>query len=117
MAYDSYRDSNGVRWTIGPPTGWNMAAWVLPDADPRYEPQADDQQASMPPNYDGNFTEQPGGTPPTGDQQRVIFTELTTAIEAYAKAHRGNTLLQVTASPPVPWWVWAGLLYLLTRRR
>lgn len=116
MAYDSYRDSNGVTWTVGPPTGWNMAAWVLETADPRYEPQADDQSASMPPPYDGHMTEGAGGTPPSGDQQRVIFTQLVSDIEKFAKQNREHVLLKVTASPPVPWWVWLGLLWLISKR-
>lgn len=116
MAYDKYRDTNGVTWTVGPPTGWMMAAWVLPDADPQYEPEADDQSASMPPGYGGHMTEQPD-IPPSGDQQRVIFLDLVKNIESYAQAHRANVLLRVTASPPLPWWVWVVGAWLLTRRR
>jgi len=112
MAYDSYRDANGVTWTVGPPTGWTMAAWVLPDASPTYVPEADDQQASMPPPTLHGVAD----GAPSGEQQRVIFLDLVKAIEGYAAEHKRNVVLKVTASPPIPWWVWVIGAWLLTRR-
>ena len=112
MGYDKYKDTNGITWAVHQ-TGWSMAAYVPEDASPRYEPPATDQQQTMPAPPDAGK-----GVPlPSGEQQRVMFSALAADIEQYAKAHRTDALLTVTASPPIPWWVWLGLLLLLKGRR
>lgn len=118
MGYDRYRDSNGVTWTvITADSGFTMVGSVLDDADPRYDPPATDQQAKM---QQGGI--QVGGTevvhtePPTGEQTRVLFTELVGDIEKYAAEHRGAVLLKVTASAGVPWWVWVGVGLVVLKR-
>lgn len=110
MGYDKYKDTNGVTWQVRQ-TGWNMLAYVADDASPRYDPPATDQQQGLPPPDDTGS----GVAEPTGEQQRVMFTALAADIENFAKQHRGNTLLNVTASPPIPWWVWLGLGWLLLK--
>src|ERR1041384_860281 len=103
MAYDSYRDSNGVRWSIPPAIGqgWTMLAYVDDAADPKYNTPPPDMTASMPEPSDAGT-----GVPhPTDEQTRVIFLDLRGKIEAYAKEHRGEVQLRVTASA-IPWWVW-----------
>jgi hypothetical protein len=106
MAYDSYKDRNGVTWNvITMANGFTMIATVLDTADPKYDPPAEDLTATMassvPPIVQGL------GSSATAEQTRVLFTELVTKIEAWAKDHRGATSLMVTAKPPIPWWVWA----------
>lgn len=94
MAYESYKDSNGITWTVlSTANGWTMIASVLDSADPKYEPPATDQMASTPAAMGPALT--PLG--PTPEQTRVIFTKLRDDIEAYAKAHRGAAILKVTA--------------------
>lgn len=110
--YESYKDSNGVTWTVmSAANGWTMLASVLDSADPKYDPPPADEMAMMPP------VESFGGvmTPvPTAEQKRVIFTELRNKIEAFAKAHRGAAVLKVTAAPPTWWWiVGAGIAWYL----
>lgn len=113
MGYDKYKDTNGVVWQVRQ-TGWKMLAYVPDGADPSYEPPATDQQQEMTP---ASFDPVGEAVGPSGEQQRVMFIDLTKDIETYAKAHRANVVLKVTASPPLPWWVWAGLAWLLLKRR
>lgn len=101
MAYESYKDSNGVTWTvISTANGFTLIGSVLDSADPKYDPPAEDQTAKM---AQGGVQLGPWDIvhtdPPTGQQQQVLFTELTGKIEEYAKAHRGGVLLKVTAKP------------------
>lgn len=121
MGYDAYRDSNGVTWTVVTPSsgkGFTMMATVLDTADPKYDPEPEDITVSM---AQGGV--QVGGidiiptAPPTGEQTRVLFTELVGKVEEYAKQHRGATSLKVTASAGVPWWVWVGLGALVLYKR
>jgi hypothetical protein len=111
MPYESYKDSNGVSWTvITTQNGFTMIASVLDSADPKYDPPAEDLMESM---AQGGVQLGPVDIvhtdPPTAEQVRVIFTGLTKKIEAYAKAHRGAAILKVTARP-VNWWLVGGLL-------
>lgn len=116
MGYDKYKDSNGITWSVlWPDRGWSAMATVPDDASPRYEPPATDQEAHTPPPDDVGG----GVAAPTGEQQRVLFSQLTSNVEAFAKQNREHALLTVTARPPTPWWVWAvGLwaLYEMSRR-
>lgn len=110
--YDRYKDSNGVTWTvITANNGFTMVGSVLDDADPRYDPPAEDQQAKMAEGgiQVGSSADIVHTDPPTGEQTRTLFIELVGDIEKYAAAHKGAVLLKVTASPGIPWWVWAGL--------
>jgi hypothetical protein len=100
MPYESYKDSNGVSWTvISTQNGFTMLASVLDSADPKYDPPAEDLVESM---AQGGVQLGPidiiHTDPPTPEQTRVIFTGLTKKIEAYAKSHRGAAVLKVTAS-------------------
>lgn len=115
MPYESYRDSNGVTWTvISTQNGFTMIGSVLDSADPKYDPPATDLMESMAKGgvqlgpIDIIHTE-----PPTAEQTRVIFTGLTRQIEAYAKSHRGGAVLKVTASPTSGWWWLGGGLLML----
>lgn len=114
-AYESYKDSNGVTWTVmSVSNGWTMVASVLDSADPKYDPAPADEMAVMPPN-----AMLPGGGIPSEEQRRVLFIDLRNKIETYAKAHRGAAVLKVTASPP-KWWLWVGgglLLWHLSKGR
>lgn len=105
-AYESYKDTNGVTWTVmSASNGWTMLASVLDSADPKYDPPPADEMVSiMPPN-----PMLPAGGIPTDEQRRVIFTGLRDKIETYAKAHRGAAVLRVTAKPPSgTFWVLLG---------
>ena len=82
-----------------------MYAYVPDDASRRYDPPAPDLTSSTPAPDDVGR----GVAAPTGDQQRVIFTELVRQIEEYAVAHRQAEVLKVTAHTGTPWWVWFGL--------
>jgi len=120
MAYDGYNDSNGVHWTVVTTgNGFTMLATVLDDADPRYDPPAEDLVVKMAQGGvqigDADIVHT---DPPTAEQTRTLFVELAGKIEAFAKAHRGP-VLKVSASRPVPWWVWAllGVAILKSRRR
>jgi hypothetical protein len=96
MAYDHYRDSNGVTWTIvSTAHGWTMLGTVLDDADPRYDPDPGDLRNTMeltPINQVADHF-----VTPTAEQTRVLFLGLVDKIEAFAKEHRGATSLKVTA--------------------
>lgn len=120
--YNRYSDRNGVTWTVTTtPNGYTMIATVLDDADPRYDPPATDQMASMPLNPSALEVQnktiiQPD--PPTGEQTRVIWLELVQKIEKYAAEHKGALLAKVTSGPP---WGWVaailGGLWLLSKPR
>lgn len=119
MGYDHIRDTNGVTWkVISLANGFHLIASVMDDADPKYDPPAQDQEASM---AQGGI--QVGGVdivhtdPPTGEQARVLYTELVANVEKYAQAHRGEVDLKVTAhADATPWWLWVGLGLVLLRR-
>lgn len=104
MAYDKYKDQNGVTWrVITSGNGYTMIGTVLDDADPKYDPPAEDQQASLPLNPSALEVQNKtiiSPDPPTAEQTRVIFIELIKKIEAYAASHRPLLMLKVTARPP-----------------
>lgn len=121
--YDSYRDSNGIGWTVVWPAAkkrHEAIATVLDTADPKYDPEPGDITVHM---AQGGV--QLGGLEivpseeASGEQQRVLYIELIGDIETYAKAHRSGAVLKVTASVGTPWWVWGllGLAMLSGRRR
>lgn len=100
MPYESYKDSNGVTWTvITTQNGFTMLGTVLDSADPRYDPPAEDIVEKM---AQGGVQIGPIDVihtdPPTPEQTRVLFTGLVKKIEAYAKSHKGP-VLKVTAKP------------------
>lgn len=101
MAYDSYTDSNRVRWTIAPPAGtsWYMIAYVADDEQLKYDPPPTDVMASMPPP-DTFKSSTPG---PSAEQQRVIFLDLVQKIEEYAKMNRSHVALQVREHNTAAW--------------
>jgi hypothetical protein len=109
--YDHYVDSNGVRWHVVTPAkdhGWSLMADVDPEqANPYYVPDVDIQTASM---EQGGLQLGPldivKSPPPTSQQQQTLFLELRDKIETYAREHRANVVLRVTASKGMPWWVW-----------
>lgn len=103
MAYDHYRDTNGVTWTVAPPdapaTGnpprWTMFAYVPDESQIKYVPPPSDVMASTPAPPDMGR-----GVPnASAEQVRVIYLELISQIEAYAKTHAGSVVMTVTASP------------------
>lgn len=113
----SYRDSNGVTWTVMQASnGWTLLGSVLDDADPKYDPPAEDVTASMPPAAGEDLS---SVIAPTAEQTRVIFIELRGKMEEQATKLRGKAVLGVKAKAPVPWWVWAllGFAVLKSRRR
>jgi hypothetical protein len=92
--YQSYRDSNGVTWTVmEAANGWTMIGSVLDEADPRYDPPPPDVTASLPQPMDIGVVVRP-----TDEQTRVIFTQLRAKMEEAAAAHKGKAVLQVKAS-------------------
>lgn len=110
MAYDRYTDSNGVVWTMAPNDGsaWFMVAYVA-DTEPRaYEPAPTDIMASMPkPEDTGRYG--PGFTVPTAEQTRVLFLDAVSKLEQYAKDHRNQVVLRVTAHNQALGWLVAAL--------
>lgn len=116
-SYESYKDSNGVTWTVmSVSNGWTMVASVLDSADPRYDPPPADEMAAMPMN------QMLPNAIPSEEQRRVIFVDLRNKIETYAKAHRGAAVLKVTAKPPGgTFWALVGggllLLHWASKRR
>lgn len=106
MAYDKYKDTNGVTWTITPSenlvaTGglsltrlaeyqWKMMAYVADEAEVGYTPAAPDLVATLPAFLPGTTAD--------AEQTRNIFTDLVGQIEAWAKDHRHQVMLRVTAS-------------------
>lgn len=108
MAYDHYRDTNGVTWTIvTTDNGWTMLATVLDDADPKYGFDPGDlkntMQTAAPNMIADKFIR------PTGEQTQILFLGLVDKIEAFAKDHRTATVLKVTARPDN----WGPILILL----
>lgn len=103
MPYESYKDSNGVSWTVVWTRKRHTAiGTVLEDAQPRYDPDVGDVRAEMDPGglqIGGRDIIE--GDPATDEQQRVLFIELVGKIEDIARAHRGATMLQVSARPPM----------------
>lgn len=108
MAYDHYTDTNGVTWQILPVNnGFTLMATVRDDAEVVYDPPATDQMVKMDaggmqiPTPFGDIAISPKDASPTGEQQRVLFTEIRDKIEAYAKANQGHQLMTVRAHPDV----------------
>jgi hypothetical protein len=111
MGYDKYKDTNGVTWTITPSdalvaTGgitltmqanyqWKMMAYVRDEDEVGYAPPAPDLVATMP-------APMPGATA-NAEQTRNIFIDLTSQIEGWAKEHRHQVTLRVTASAGSGW--------------
>lgn len=111
MAYDRYKDSNGVWWTVAPPdgAGWFMVGYVADEEQAAYQPPPPDQMARTPAPEDVGR----GVANPTPEQVRVIFLQLVQLIEAYAKEHRTQVVLRVTAhSDAWGWLIALGLLWL-----
>lgn len=108
MAYDQYRDSNRVVWTIAPPDGssWYMLAYVKDSEELAYDPPPSDIMASTPP-LEGFGRATP---PPTAEQARVIFIELTGKIEEFARQNRSKVTLRVAAHNDSAWWIVAGII-------
>jgi len=112
MPYESYKDSNGVPWTVvWTKHGHTAIGTVLEDAQPRYDSDVGDVRAEMDPGGLQFFgTDIIEGSPATDEQRRVLFIELTEKIEAIAAEHRRNTQLRVTGSPGMSPWLMLGLL-------
>jgi hypothetical protein len=110
--YDHYRDRNGVTWkVITHEDGFALLGTVPDDADPKYDPPAEDLQAEM---AKGGLQLGPldiiHTDPPTDEQTRTLFTELARKIEAYAKTYAGHVSVRVTASRSVSPLLVLGLL-------
>lgn len=93
MAYDQYKDTNGVTWTITAARGFVFIAYVADTANPRYVPPPSDITAKMDP---GGVQIGPwsfgADDAPTAQQQQTLFIELSGKIESYAKEHVANVV-------------------------
>ena len=99
-AYDSYKDKNGVTWTIAT-SGTAMLGTVLEGASPKYVPQAEDMFVKI--LTPGDSTQ--------AEVERKAFIDLREKIDQYSKDHASSVALVVSAKPGLPWWVWvAGAL-------
>ena len=110
MAYDRYTDSNGVNWTLAPPDAsqWFIVAYVADTEQRAYDPAPPDMMASMPkPEDTGRYG--PGYTVPTAEQSRVIFLDMVSKIDQFAKDHRNQVVLRVTAHNQALGWLVAAL--------
>lgn len=101
MGMDQYRDSNRVVWTIAPPDGssWTVIAYVKDEEELAYDPPPSDIMAATPPLAEY----QASPRPPTTEQARVLYIELTNKIEEYARQHRDRVTLRVTAHRDNGW--------------
>jgi MYXO-CTERM domain-containing protein len=117
MAYDRYRDKNGVTWTVVWPAGkkrFEAIATVEDTAQPKYDPEAADITASMSQGGVQFFgLDIVPSDQATGEQQRTLFIELVGKIEQYASEHTRNTSLKVTPSDDGGHWGWLVALGLL----
>lgn len=117
MAYESYKDSNGVTWTvITTANGFTMIASVMDSADPKYDPPAEDFTASMP---QGGVQLGPldivHTAAPTPEQTRTLYMELRGKIDEYAKSHRGaqHVTLKVEEHANSLAWLALGIVILI----
>jgi len=91
--YQNYKDANGVTWTIL--SGANsFAATVLPDAEPRYDPEAPDVGPVAKPSLDASATDAQ-----VLERDRRAFSNLRGLIDKYAGENRQRVILRVTAHP------------------
>jgi hypothetical protein len=89
--YQTYKDANGVTWTIL--TGANsFAATVLPNAQPRYDPEAPDVGPVVKPSLDASATDAE-----VLERDRRAFSNLRSQIDKYADGNRQHVILRVTA--------------------
>lgn len=121
MAYDKYKDTNGVTWTVTPSeqlvaTGglsltrlaeyqWRMMAYVPDENEVGYAPPAPDLVATMPAFLPGAVA--------NAEQTRNIFVDLVGKIEGWAKEHRHQVTLRVTASAGPGWLLLLGAAWVL----
>ncbi len=110
--YKSYRDANGITWTIITAAKALMAT-VSDDAEPRYIPPATDMAQTI--------LSDDGTEVGRAEAERKAFEGLRAQVDAWASQHTLGTGLTVRASAGggVPWWLWAGLAlaYLSTTSR
>lgn len=100
MAYDSYRDSNGITWTLIWPKKYKRHAVLATIEDgksPRYATDPGDFQASMDRGgvFVGDLTVIEGPDA-TAEQQRVLMAEIIGKVEGWASKHRGETVIVVS---------------------
>lgn len=112
--YDSYKDLNGVTWFVyTADQGWKMAAGVADDANPYYEPPPADLLSEMGKGglqiFDKDIIR---SDPPTVQQSQNLFLDLRKQIDRYAKEHKADVAIRVTASPGGAGWVVLGLILL-----
>lgn len=91
--YTTYKDSNGVTWTILNGAS-SLAATVLPDATPRYDPEAPDIGPVPKPSLDASATDDE-----VRERDRRAFSNLRDWIDAWAGDNRQRVILRVTAHP------------------
>lgn len=89
--YTTYKDSNGVTWTILNGSA-SLAATVLPDAAPRYDPEAPDIGPLPKPSLDASATDAE-----VSERDRRAFSNLRDLVENYAGDNRQRVILKVTA--------------------
>lgn len=99
--YQTYRDANGVEWTIIT-AAKTMSAAVKDDAEPRYDPSATDIGPTPLLNADsGNVAEQTEG-------RRRSFQNLREMIDRYASDNATHVILRVSAGGGAGW-IWVAL--------
>lgn len=106
--YDSYTDTNGVRWAIYTSTASMIASVPDDDVVPRrYVPPAEDLVQLVTTTGDSTRAE----------VERVAFAKLRDQVEEYARAHTANVALVVATHPDkkMPWWLWVALGYVILK--
>jgi hypothetical protein len=106
--YRYYTDGNGVRWTIVS-AAQAFSAYVDDAEERRYIPPAPDI-GPVPRSNESDEAAQ-------AESDRARFVALREQIDSFSQAHKNELGLQVTAKAGMPWWVWAGLLWFLMKRR
>jgi len=89
--YQTYKDANGVTWTILNGTA-SMAATVLPEAVPRYDPEAPDIGPVKKPSLSDSATDEQ-----VTERDRRAFSNLRSLIDKWAADNRQKVILRVTA--------------------
>ncbi len=91
IQYASYRDGNGVTWSIYETTG-AMLAYVRLDSEVQYAEEPADLQTNKP------SLEEDASSAAINEGRDHAFTRLRKLIDDYAAAHKSNVILRVV--PP-----------------
>ncbi len=105
--YTTYKDANNVTWTVLNGAA-SMAATVLPDAMPRYDPEAPDVGPVPKPSMSASATDVE-----IRERDRRAFSNLRELIDKYAGNNRQRVILRVTAAADGGGGGWLVLLLIL----